>query len=250
MYDVVIIGGGPAGVSAGTILQRKGYKSCIIDSQVFPREKLCAGLLTVKTIELIKKIFPRMNIDESDINFIEKISLQYKKRKIGDYYLENKYGVVDRKLFDARLLKYYQRACGKLIEGEKKYSVIYESNKIELSDVEVVRYKCLIGADGINSKIRLYVQHKWNVSILCFEKFIPNKSDEDVINITFGEVLGGCCWRIPGKDRVGIGLGEFYLRGSHRNVNKYKRYFKSQGITKLDDVKGAFFSYGGFVRFP
>lgn len=250
MYDVVIIGGGPAGISAGTILQRKGYKTCIIDSQVFPREKLCAGVLTVKTIDLIKKIFPRMNIDELDIKFIEKMSVQYKKRNIGDYYLENKHGVVDRKIFDAKLLNYYQRVGGKLIDGEKKYRVIYERSTIELSNGRLVRYKCLIGADGINSKIRSYVQHKWNAGILCFEKFIPNESDEDVINITFGEVLGGYCWRIPGKERIGIGLGEFYLRGSHRNVNKYKRYFKSQGITKVDDIKGAFVSYGGFVRFP
>ena len=28
MVDAVIIGGGPAGVSAGTVLQRKGYKTC------------------------------------------------------------------------------------------------------------------------------------------------------------------------------------------------------------------------------
>ena len=53
MVDAVIIGGGPAGVSAGTVLQRKGYKTCIIDTRFFPREKLCAGVLTVKSIKLI-----------------------------------------------------------------------------------------------------------------------------------------------------------------------------------------------------
>ena len=62
MVDAVIIGGGPAGVSAGTVLQRKGYKTCIIDTRVFPREKLCAGVLTVKSIKLIQHISKNLNL--------------------------------------------------------------------------------------------------------------------------------------------------------------------------------------------
>lgn len=38
MVGAVIIGGGPAGVLAGTVLQRKGHKTCIIDTRIFPRE--------------------------------------------------------------------------------------------------------------------------------------------------------------------------------------------------------------------
>lgn len=38
MVDAVIIGGGPAGVLAGTVLQRKGYKTCIIDTRIFSRD--------------------------------------------------------------------------------------------------------------------------------------------------------------------------------------------------------------------
>lgn len=57
MVDAVIIGGGPAGVSAGTVLQRKVHKTCIIDTWIFPREKLCAGVLTVKFIKLIQHIY-------------------------------------------------------------------------------------------------------------------------------------------------------------------------------------------------
>lgn len=41
-----------------------------------------------------------------------------------------------------------------------------------------------------------------------FEKFIPNLSDEDTIKIDFAGIPGGYSWRIPGKDRIGVGLGD------------------------------------------
>ncbi len=46
MEDVVIIGAGPAGITAGVVLQKKEYQTCIIDWQVFPRKKLCAAAIT------------------------------------------------------------------------------------------------------------------------------------------------------------------------------------------------------------
>lgn len=82
-----------------------------------------------------------------------------------------------------------------------------------LSDGKEIPYHALIGADGINSKVRSFVGRSWKASVLCFEKFIPNLSDEDTIKIDFAGILGGYSWRIPGKARIGVGLGEFYIRG-------------------------------------
>lgn len=70
-----------------------------------------------------------------------------------------------------------------------------------------IPYRVLIGADDINSKVRSYVGRSWKISVLCFEKFIPNLSDEDTIKIDFAGILGGYSWRIPGQDRIGISLG-------------------------------------------
>lgn len=56
-------------------------------------------------------------------------------------------------------------------------------------------------------------------------------------------------WRIPGKDRIGVGLGEFYIRGMKREPKKYRKLFQDQGVD-LKDVKGAFVSFGNFVKKP
>ena len=209
MTDVVIIGGGPAGITAGVMLQKKGFRTCIIDWQIFPREKLCAGVVTTKTMKLIEYIYKGLNIEDLEMNYINKIEMFYKDTIIGKYTVKNRYGVVNRKKFDNVLLKYYRDSGGRLLDGQKQYQIYYDKNMVTLDSGEEIKYDFLIGADGINSRVRTYVQRKWKSSILCFEKFIPNDLKENTIKIYFGLMLGGYGWRIPGKDRIGFGLGEF-----------------------------------------
>ena len=250
MVDAVIIGGGPAGVSAGTVLQRKGYKTCIIDTQIFPREKLCAGVLTVKSIKLVRHIYKDLNFNNMDVRDIHKIELLYNSKVIGKYTVDNAYKVIDRAEFDNELLEYYKSVGGMVYDGQRDYEIAYEKSVVVLSDGTEIPYRVLIGADGINSKVRSYVGRSWKASVLCFEKFIPNLSEEDAIKIDFGGILGGYSWRIPGKDRIGIGLGEFYIRGMKKKPARYRRYFESQGVNDINSIKGAFVSYGNFVRKP
>ena len=55
-YDVIIIGAGPSGISAAHNLVNNKISCCLIDKQVFPRNKLCAGGITSKTFQLIKSL--------------------------------------------------------------------------------------------------------------------------------------------------------------------------------------------------
>ena len=43
MYDVIIVGGGPASATAGIRLKDSGFKVVIIDKASFPRNKTCGG---------------------------------------------------------------------------------------------------------------------------------------------------------------------------------------------------------------
>lgn len=250
MLDVVIIGGGPAGVSAGTVLQEKGYKTCIIDTQLFPRKKLCAGVLTTKSVKLLQRIFKGLDLESLTIKHIYKIILLYNSITIGEYITNNAYSVIDRTEFDNALLQHYKKIGGLVYDGQRNYRIDYNNKMIKLFDGQEISYRFLIGADGINSKVRLYVNRSWRASVLCFEEFIPNTSDEDCIKINFGGLLGGYSWRIPCKDKIGVGLGEFYVRGMKRKPVKYRRYFESQGVSDLKNIKGAFVSFGNFVKKP
>lgn len=50
-YDVLIVGGGPAGSTCAWQLQRSGMSVAILDRAVFPRDKVCAGWITPAVVE-------------------------------------------------------------------------------------------------------------------------------------------------------------------------------------------------------
>ena len=53
-FDVIIIGGGPAGSIAGIYLSRNGFRTAIIERKTFPRETLCGEFLSLEVIEQIR----------------------------------------------------------------------------------------------------------------------------------------------------------------------------------------------------
>ena len=53
MLDVLIVGAGPAGTVAATVLARNGARVRIVDRARFPRDKLCGDTVNPGTIALL-----------------------------------------------------------------------------------------------------------------------------------------------------------------------------------------------------
>ena len=60
MFDVLVIGAGPAGSVAATVLARAGARVCLIDRASFPRPKLCGDTLNPGARGVLK----RLGLDE------------------------------------------------------------------------------------------------------------------------------------------------------------------------------------------
>ncbi len=52
-YDVIVVGAGPGGSTAGGELVKKGWKVLILDRAKFPRVKVCAGWITPGILGLL-----------------------------------------------------------------------------------------------------------------------------------------------------------------------------------------------------
>lgn len=61
--DVLIVGAGPAGSIAGTILARAGVRVRLIDRATFPRDKLCGDTINPGTMAILKRLDLAGDID-------------------------------------------------------------------------------------------------------------------------------------------------------------------------------------------
>ncbi|EIW19447.1 MULTISPECIES: NAD(P)/FAD-dependent oxidoreductase [Pelosinus] len=60
MYDVIVIGAGPAGCMAAKRTAAAGYKVLLIEKLEMPREKSCSGILIPKSVEIVENEFGKI----------------------------------------------------------------------------------------------------------------------------------------------------------------------------------------------
>ncbi len=65
-FDIVIIGGGPAGSTAGTLLAKKGWKVAIFEKEKFPRFKIGESLLP-GSLCTFERMGVKEKIDRADV---------------------------------------------------------------------------------------------------------------------------------------------------------------------------------------
>ncbi|MBS0180833.1 MAG: FAD-dependent monooxygenase [Nitrospira sp.] len=61
IYDAIIIGGGPAGSTAGLLLARAGWSVALVEKQRFPRAKVCGEFVSAPSLQLLREL----GLDES-----------------------------------------------------------------------------------------------------------------------------------------------------------------------------------------
>src|SRR5262245_23926738 len=56
MVDVLVVGAGPAGAVAATVLARAGARVRLLDRATFPREKLCGDTVNPGTLAVLRRL--------------------------------------------------------------------------------------------------------------------------------------------------------------------------------------------------
>ena len=223
-FDVIIVGGGPGGSTAGYLLSNYGLNVLIIDKEKFPRPKLCGGMLSLKAIYLLREIFnetPSSLNKKGIFNYqSDHYEITYKlERVLTKNHSELPFIFTHRSVYDNFLLKKAKEAGATVLEGKNVKSINLSTCEVFLSEGEKYSAKYIIGADGANSVVRQELIRKgfikkeqWQKNMAtALECYIDrNNIDDDYYDhpvLLFGLVKGGYLWIFPNKERLVVGLG-------------------------------------------
>jgi geranylgeranyl reductase family protein len=210
VYDVAIIGAGPAGSSLAYRLARSGLEPIVLDKERFPRKKVCAGGLTAKVLEVLPfEVSPVIEDTVARINMSYQLAAEFAKT----YHRPLIY-TVDRGKFDAFLLRRAREAGAAWVEGARVEGVEFsESACTVLAGRGRVQARVAVGADGALSAVARSLNLKpadWHHLGLHAE--IPGESlKKDIIDypgaiyLDWGSMPSGYGWIFPRGNGVGAG---------------------------------------------
>ena len=246
--DVLVVGGGPAGSSLGYMLQQNNIRSCIVEKQAFPRAKLCGGLLTEKTVELINKTYDQMDFPCERIT--SNLNLHIGTHCFSSITADSKFYLVERMAFDNWLIKKYKEAGGLLFENASITSIDLHEKIAVIGEGSEIRFKILVGADGANSKIRKYLDKKYHPNALCLEYDLPGSPTNDSINIYFSAIRSGYGWCFPKQNHTTVGIGGA-IEANRDMKTLFRSFAKSIGKEAEESkIKGALIPFGKYVKNP
>jgi len=252
-YDVIVVGAGPSGISAAHNLINNKISCCLIDKQVFPRNKLCAGGITNKTYELIKKLNLKDEFNGENTTISNGVKLHLGYKYITDIKCKNSTYLVDRFEFDDYLVNQYKLKGGVLLENTKVKEIDTESSIITLSNGEKISFKYIIGSDGAVGSTRSIIDKSIKSNGFCLQVDISKEYTDYHINnmyMYYGVLPYGYGWIFPKKNHLSVGFIGNYNKDIDYS-DKFEKFLSNLGFRcNKEDYKGAFIPFGDYVKNP
>ncbi len=231
-YDVIIVGGGPAGSSAAYILAKEKLKVLIIDKEKFPRYKTCGGGIVFKANNFI----PINLYDISENTCYKAIIYDFKTKLKFTTVRENPLVFMTmRETFDNALINSAIENGAAFIDQCELLDIQKKGNSIEINTNKGnFNSKFCIAADGISSIVAKMMKWKDSRKIipaLEYELFVNDdllKKFSGSARFDFGIIQQGYAWVFPKKDHLSVGL--LYMGSKKINLNNYLK-------TYLDKLK-------------
>ncbi len=235
--DVIIVGGGPAGSACAALLKKKGMDVKILDKQVFPRKKLCAGWISpgiFTDLGCIPDDYPHALTRIHRIHFhLFKIPLPVKTYQYAVRRIE----------FDHWMI----RRAGVPVLNHRVKTIQKKQHRYVIDDRFECRY--LIGAGGTHCPVRRsfvspLLARPDHARISAVEKEFLGPQPVRECHIWYLENgLPGYAWYLPKKGgwiNIGIGGKQLALAAEKTTIMQHWRRFILRLINKgfLDQDPG------------
>lgn len=205
----MIVGAGPAGSTAAYELASKGMSVVLLDRAVFPRPKLCAGGVTMKTARSLPfDISPAVERSIYGIEFTLNFGRRVSRRSDTPFMY-----TVTREKFDHLLMEKARCAGATVCEGIRVSGVdLSGSTPVVVTPSRNFHAHVVIGADGAGSRVArsagLSLSSMPGVAVQCDHLYTDGGDhNDDIVKVDWGTIPTGYAWAFPKSNGWSIGTG-------------------------------------------
>lgn len=206
-WDVVVIGGGPAGSLAARASAGSGARTLVIDRSHFPRYKVCGGGLIGASLAALPRDVVVPSRDAADsVTFTYGFDGAATRRAASPFMT-----LINRAEFDQQLLASAAAAGAAVATGVRLREVAQEGDEVVLTtSVGEIRTRAVVGADGSSGVTSHYVGAAFEQVDLGLEVELDVPAAvrdqwRGRLHLDFGRVAGSYAWVFPKGDTLTVG---------------------------------------------
>lgn len=230
-YDVIVVGGGPAGSICAYILGQNRVKVLLIEKSQFPRDKTCGDFISARLSDKMKRLGVYDSVKMAPHSIID--DLLFSHPVIGSFLIKESLNrscstgfVCKRENLDMILFEEAKKYVD-VLEGIKIKGLLFEEDRVVgvYSENRNFRAKIVVGADGSNGVtaktlgVETLDENHHAVAIRSY--YLNVKGMTSSVELHFlDEVQPGYFWIFPTNQATGeanVGLG--VLSHNVRNQN-------------------------------
>ncbi|MBR0874959.1 NAD(P)/FAD-dependent oxidoreductase [Bradyrhizobium tropiciagri] len=228
LYDVIVVGGGPAGSTMAWSLARRGVRVAVVERANFPREKVCGDFVEPAGLRILQAMGIGEALEASTSSPITATRIYLGPRlgfrgKIPYYKPEHGLpahgAIIPRHVLDHRLLEQAERASAKVYAGCAVRAIAREGglNHVDVHSAEAnftLKSRLIVGADGAESVVarsfNLEMADRAHISIAQRAYVEGIEAPDGESAVWFDEdIAPGYGWMFPmsgGRANVGVGI--------------------------------------------
>lgn len=253
MYDLIIVGGGPSGASAGRAAGKAGISTLLLEKENFPRYKPCGGALSPYALSCLDFELPEYLIERD----ISKVKIQYMDlctERQRDHRLAL---LVSRKAFDNFLLDKARETGIDIHLGEKVLDCEEREGSVEVKTSQnTYLAKFVLIAEGSEGVLKHNVRPQRDrrteydlalVSEICEKDEIIRYHFPNMIYIHFGVAPGGYGWIFPHAGYYSVGIVGTAEHLKHPKI-VMQDFLQANGFSGEFQVRSHIIPVGGIKR--
>jgi geranylgeranyl reductase family protein len=209
VWDVAVIGAGPAGATAARIAAAAGRRVILLERFGLPRYKTCGGGLIDRSVRAVPAdIRLPVRAQAGSLTFSLRGRLQRTRRASGPVI-----SLVQRDEFDAALVAAAAAAGTVVCDNAVVTRLAEERDVVRISTrgQGTVAARTVVGADGSAGRCAGYVGVRYEQVDLGLELEIPTPPDQREawagrVLIDWGPIPGSYGWVFPKGDQLSVGV--------------------------------------------